>query len=111
MLDGCFAVADVGVLGQVGHRHAGVFGEHLSDRRQSGVEGVDDGVDLNPVAGRQDHRLGDERRLQHLLDDLYLIGFSGAELLEYGDGGATVRDPEEQDAHGNITWSAPCCHP
>jgi len=46
--------------------------------------------------------------LQHLLDDLDLIGFGGAELFEYRDGGAAVRNPEEQDAHGNITWPAPC---
>ena len=38
------------------------------------MEGLDDGVDLDAVAGGQHHRLGHQRGLQHLVDDLGLIG-------------------------------------
>ena len=107
MLDGGLAVADVRVLGQVAHRHAGVLGEHLADHRQTAVEGVDHRVDLDPVAGGQHHRLGHQRRLQHLIDDLGLIGFVGGQLLENRDRRAAMRHPEQQDAHGTITWPAP----
>ena len=103
VFDGGLAVADVGVLGQLAHRETGVIGEHLTDCGESAVEGVDDGVDLDPVAGGQDHRLGHQRGLQHLLDDLDLVGIAGGELFENRDRSAAVRHPEQQDAHGTIT--------
>jgi hypothetical protein len=40
-----------------------------------------------------------------------LLGFVGAELLQNGDRRATVRDTEEQNAHGLITWPAPLLTP
>ena len=58
MLDGGLAVSDVGVLGELTHRHPGVVGQHLADHRQAAVEGVDHGVDLYPVTGGEQHRLG-----------------------------------------------------
>jgi hypothetical protein len=100
VLDGGLAVADVGVFGEVGHRHPGTFGEHLADGRQAAVEGVDDRVDLDAVAGREHHGLGHQRRLHDLVDDLDLLGFVGAELFQNGDRRAAVRHTEEQDAHG-----------
>ena len=101
VLDGRLRVADVGVLGQIVQRHAGVLGEHLAYHRQPAVERVDDGVHLDAVAGRQDHRLGDQGRLQHRVDDLRLIGFvRAAELFEHGDRRAAMRHPEKQHAHG-----------
>ncbi len=100
MLDGGLAVADVGVFGEVGHRHAGLLGEHLADGRQAAVEGVDDRVHLDAVAGREHHGLGHQRRLHDPVDDLDLLGFVGAELLQNGDRRAAVRHTEEQDAHG-----------
>ena len=100
MLDGGLAVADVGVFGEVGDRHAGLVGEHLADGRQAAVEGVDDGVDLDAVAGGEHHGLGHQRRLHDPVDELDLLRFVGAELLQNGDGRAAVRDTEEQDAHG-----------
>jgi hypothetical protein len=96
MLDRGLAVADVGVLGQITHRHAGVLGEHLADRRQAAVEGVDHRVDLDPVAGGQHHGLGHQRRLQHLIDDLGLIGFVGGQLLENRDRRAAMRHPNSR---------------
>ena len=107
VLDGGLAVADVGVFGEVAHRHPGVFGQHLPDHRQAAVERVHHGVDLDPVTRRQHHGLGHQRRLQHSVDDLDLIGFVEAELFQDGDRRTAVRNPEEQDAHGSITWPAP----
>ena len=107
MLDGGLAVADVGVFGQIAHRHPGVFRQHLPDYRQSAVERVHHRVDLDPVARRKQHDLGHQRRLQHPVDDLDLIGFVDAELFQDGDRRTAVRNPEEQDAHGSITWAAP----
>ena len=100
VLDGGLAVADVGIFGEVRNRHAGVVGKYLADGRQAAVEGVDHGVDLDAVAGREHHGLGYQRRLHHPVDDLDLLGFVGAELLQNGDRRAAVRHTEEQDAHG-----------
>ena len=82
VLDGRLGIAHVRVLGQVVQGHPGMLGEHLPDHRQPAVERLDDGVDLDAVAGRQHHRLGHQRRLQHPLDDLGLIGLVGAQLLQ-----------------------------
>ncbi len=60
MLDGRFGVPHIGVLRQVVERHSGMFGQHLADHRQAAVERLDDGVDLDAVAGGQHHRLGDQ---------------------------------------------------
>ena len=106
VLDGRLGVAHVGVFGEVAQRHAGVFGEHLTDDRQAAVEGLDDRVDLDAVAGGQHHGLGDQRGLQHLVDDLGLIGLVGAQLLQHGHRRAAVRNPEKQHAHGFITTSS-----
>ena len=105
VLDGRLGVAHVGVLGQVVERHAGVLGQHLADHRKAAVEGLDDGVDLDAVAGGQHHRLGHQRGLQHLVDDLGLIGLVGAQLLQHRHRRAAVRNPEKQHAHGFITTS------
>ncbi len=107
VLDGGLAVTDIGVFGEVAHRQSGVLGEHLTDGRQAAVEGVDHRVDLDPVAGREHHGLGHQRRLQHLVDDLDLVRLIGGQLLENGDRSASMRHPEQQDAHGTITWPAP----
>jgi hypothetical protein len=83
-----------------------MFGEHLPDHRQPAVERLDDGVDLDAVARGQHHRLGDERGLQYLIDDLGLIGLIGAQLLEDRHRRASVGNPEKQNAHGSITTSS-----
>ena len=106
MLDGRLGVPHVRVLRQVVQRHAGMLGEHLADHRKATVERLDDGVDLDPVAGRQHHRLGDQGRLQHLVDDLGLIGLVGAQLLKHRNRRAAMRNPEKQHAHGLITTSS-----
>ena len=106
MLDGRFGVPHVGVLRQVAQRHTRVFGQHRADHRQAAVERLDDGVDLDAVAGGQHHRLGDQRGLQHLVDDLGLIGLVGAQLLQHRHRRAAVRNPEKQHAHGFITTSS-----
>ena len=106
MLDGRFRVPHVGVLRQVVERHSGVFGQHLADHREAAVEGLDDGVDLDAVAGGQHHRLGHQGGLQHLVDDLGLIGLVGAQLLQHRHRRAAVRNPEKQHAHGFITTSS-----
>jgi len=103
VLDGRLRVAHVRVPGEVVQRHAGVFGEHLPDHRQATMECVDDRVDLDAVAGRQDHRLGDQRRLQKTVGDLFPVGVLGAQLLEHRHRCGAVRYPKEQNAHGRIT--------
>ena len=95
------------MFGELTHRHAGVFSQHLPDRRQASVKGVDDGVHLNTITGRQQHDLGHQRRLQQPLDELDLIRFIREELLKDSDRCAAMRNPEQQDAHGTITWPAP----
>ena len=59
MLDGGLGVAHVGVPGHLVDGHARVVAEYLADRLESRVEGIDDGVDLDAVARRDDHGLGD----------------------------------------------------
>ena len=106
VLDGRFGIAHVGVFGEVAQAHAGMLREHLPDDRKPAVEGLDDGVDLDAVAGGQHHGLGHQRRLQHLLDDLGLFGLVGAQLLQDRHRRAAVRNPEKQHAHGFITTSS-----
>ena len=106
VLDGRLGVPDVGVLGEVAEAHSGMFGEHLSDHRKAAVEGLDHRVDLDAVARGQHHGLGHQRGLQHLVDDLGLIGLVGAQLLQHRHGRAAVRNAEKQNAHGLITTSS-----
>ena len=107
MFDCSLAVADVGMLGELTHRHAGVLGQHLTDRGEATVKSINDRIDLDPVAGRQDHRLGHQGRLEHPLNQLVLVRLIGDELFENRNRGAAVGNPEHQDAHGTITWPAP----
>ena len=63
MLDSGLGIADVGVLGQIAHRHTGVLSEHLTDHRKTAVECIDYRIDLDAVAGGQHHRFGHQRRI------------------------------------------------
>ena len=77
-----------------------MLGKHLiTDHGESAVERVDDGARLQVDSTI---RLGDQRRLQHVVDDLCLIGLI-AKLLQDGHRRAAVRNPEKQYAHGSIT--------
>ncbi len=58
VLDRAVLVVHVQVRGQLLQPEAGVPGEQLGDVRQAAVELLDDRVDLDPVAGRQDDDLG-----------------------------------------------------
>jgi hypothetical protein len=71
-----------------------MIGEHLTDDRQAAVERLDYRVDLDPVAGRQDHRLGDQGGSEEFLDDLGLIGLVGAQTFEHCHRRAAVRNAE-----------------
>ena len=57
VLHGRAGVVHVDVLGELGQRHPGVPRQHRGDVGQAAVEGVDDRVDLDPVARGQQHRL------------------------------------------------------
>ncbi|GAB3797475.1 hypothetical protein GCM10027605_07510 [Micromonospora zhanjiangensis] len=57
VLDGGAVVVHVEVVGQAGRLLPGVRGEHRADVAEPAVEAGDGGVDLDPVAGRDHHRL------------------------------------------------------
>ena len=80
-----------------------MVGEDFTDLGECTVERVDDRVDLDPVAGGDDHRLGDVRRRQKLVDQLRTIGVGDSYPLEHRDGRASMRDPDEKNTHGAIT--------
>jgi hypothetical protein len=94
MLDGSLGVTHVGVLREVAERHAGMLGQHRPDHRETAVERLDDGVDLDAIARGEHHGLGNQRGLQQLCDDLGLIGLGGAQLLKHRHRSTTVRNPE-----------------
>ncbi|SHR19177.1 Uncharacterised protein [Mycobacteroides abscessus subsp. abscessus] len=60
VLDGGLAVTDVGVFGELVHPHSGMPGDGLADDGEAAVEGLNHGIYLDPVAGRQHHHLGDQ---------------------------------------------------
>ncbi|SKV48285.1 Uncharacterised protein [Mycobacteroides abscessus subsp. massiliense] len=99
VLDSSLAVPDVGVLGELVHAHAGVAGDCLTDHGQAAVEGLNHGIYLDPVAGREHHDLCDQGRLQYVFDDLGLIGLANRQLLQHRHRRATVRGSEQQDTH------------
>ena len=70
VLHGRARVVHVEVLGELGQRQPGVPAEHAGDVGEAAVEGVDDRVDLDAVAGRQHHHLGDVAAAQHLVEQL-----------------------------------------
>ena len=74
VLHGRARVVDVDVLGELGQRHAGVPLQHGGDVGEAAVERVDDGVDLDAVARRDEHRLRDVLAAQHLGDELGHVG-------------------------------------
>ncbi len=103
VLGGCLAVPDVRVLVQFGQIESGMRGQQVTDLGERAVEGVDDGIDLDAVARRDDHRLGDVRRGEHPVGQLRTVGVGHRDPLEDGDGSTAVRDPDEKHTHGLIT--------
>ncbi len=70
------------------------------------VEAVDDRVDLDPVAGRDDGGLGDVLAGG---DGLHELGYGvplGRDLLEQRDRGGVVADADDQDAHASTSAAA-----
>ncbi|GAA3172351.1 hypothetical protein GCM10020255_061770 [Rhodococcus baikonurensis] len=103
MFDRCFAVADVRVSVQRRQIETRMVGQDFTDLGECTVERVHHRVDLHPVAGGDDHRFGDVRRRQKLVDQLRTIGVGNSHSLEHRDGRGSMRDPDKQNTHGAIT--------
>ena len=97
--DGAVVVVDVEVRQ---HRLGGLAGavdqqpRHVLD---AAVEAVDVGVDLEPVAGRDDRRLGDVLARGDASISLRTPSASSGDLLEQPDRRGPVGDPHNQDTH------------
>jgi hypothetical protein len=65
------------------------------------VEGVDDRVDLNAVAGRQHHHLGDVAAAQHLVEQLWNFVGRDRHPLQQLDRRAAVRQAHHKHIHGD----------
>src|SRR3546814_3151460 len=80
-----------------------MVGQDFTDLGECTVERVHHRVDLHPVTGGDDHRFGDVRRRQKLVDQLRTIGVGDSYSLEHRDGRGSMRDPDKQNTHGAIT--------
>ncbi|EUA69046.1 glutamyl-tRNA reductase domain protein [Mycobacterium xenopi 4042] len=74
------------------------------------MKGVDHRIDLDPVTGGQHHRLGHQRRLQHLVDDLDLVGLVGRQLFQNGNRRTAVRNPKSRTLTAASPGLLPCFH-
>ena len=91
------------------HRVGGLAGpldQQPGELLDRAVEPVDVGVDLDPVAGRDDGRLGDVLAGGHGLDQLGDRVGLGRDLLQQGHRGGVVGDADHEDAHDAVT--SPC---
>jgi hypothetical protein len=94
-------VVHVEVPGEFGQRQLGVPAKHGGDVRETAVEGVDDRVDLNAVAGRQHHHLGDVAAVQHLVEQLWNFAGRDGHPLEQLDRRTAVRQAHHEHVHGD----------
>ena len=100
VLDGRARVVDVDVLGELGQRHAGVARQHGGDVGEAAVERVDDGVDLDAVAGRD--APSPPRRARRAASRSTSLGTSAAGHggpLQHVDGRAAVGEPHDEHGH------------
>jgi hypothetical protein len=102
--DGAVVVVDVEVRD---HRLGGLAGpldeqpRHLLD---AAVEAVDVGVDLEPVAGRDDRRLGDVLAGRDVVDQLVHAVAVERDPLQQRDRRGLVGDPHDKNAHANAAF-------
>jgi hypothetical protein len=75
--------------------------EHAGDVGEAAVEGVDDRVDLDPVAGRQHHHLGDVAAAYHLVEQLGHHLSADGHPLQQLDRRAAVRQAHHKHIHGD----------
>ena len=99
-------VVDVEMPGEFGQRQPGVPAKHGGDVRETAVEGVDDRVDLNAVAGRQHHHLGDVAAVQHLGEQLRNVVGRDGHPLQQLDRSAAVRQAHHEHVHEIICLSS-----
>ena len=99
VLHGRTRVVHVEVLGELGQRQRGVPAQHGGDVGEAAVEGVDDRVDLDAVAGRQHHHLGDVAAAQHLVEQLGDLVDPDGGAFQQLHGGAAVRQPYHENIH------------
>lgn len=104
VLDGGLGVAHEGVLAQIVDGEPGAGAQDVGDGFQSGVEGLDDGVDLDAVAGGDDHDLVDVGRLHELRQHLGTIGLGDRQFLENRHRRAAVRRAEQQNRHPRCSF-------
>ena len=76
------------------------FGEQALQREEPGMEARDVAVDLDAVAGRQDHGLVDALEVLEATVRLRQVVVGEREPLQQLDRRATERDPEGEDGHG-----------
>src|SRR5262249_53757681 len=103
VLDRALFAVDVEIPGQVLQRHARVARHQLGDRGDPGVKPLDVGVDLDPVARRDDDGTTHVRGLVHVAQELVPLIRGDRGALDQRDGGAAVTQPDDEDAHAS-TW-------
>jgi len=81
------------MLEERGRIHARVPGEHPDDVAKPGVERLDDRVDLDPVAGADQHRFGHGGALQQLAEDLAGVPGRDRHPLPHAHVGRANRQP------------------
>jgi hypothetical protein len=106
--DRAVVVVDVEVRDQRLDALAGGLEQTLGDVLHAAVEAVDRGVDLEPVAGRDDRRLGDVRVRQTSSTSLAAPPGSTARRSRRAMGAEAVGDAHDQGRHA-VSWVALRC--
>jgi hypothetical protein len=99
VLQGPVLVVHVQVRRQLGQRDAGVPGQQLADRADPTVELVHVGVDLDPVAGRNDEGAGHVLGRRDVAAQLAQLVAADRGALQDRDGRAFVAQPDHEHAH------------
>ena len=106
--DGAVVVVHVEVRQDRLGRRAGPLDEQPRHVLDAAVEAVDVGVDLEPVAGGDDRRLGDVLAAGRVVDQLVDAVAVQGDLLEEVHRRGVVGDAHDEDAHAVSPWVLRC---
>ena len=115
MLNGAVFVTHVEVRGELAACHPGDLGQRLGHVDDSAVEAADFGIDLDPVAGREHHRLGHVRRPDQVGLQLRDGLIDEGDPLEERHGRGAVAHAHDKQGHRRTpaclrcSWKARIC--
>jgi hypothetical protein len=106
VLDRAVLVVHIEVRGQLMGRDAGVPGQQLAHACHAGVEPVDLGVHLDPVAGGDHERFRDVRQPGHIMQQLAQRVVTDRGALQDRYRRALVAKANDEDAHSYTAYAS-----